>query len=92
MLEFEWDAEKAESNLKKHRVPFTEAATVFGDDLALTVFDSDHSEEEDRYITVGMSVSGRVLIVSHTNRSSRIRIISARAATRRERKDYEEGQ
>jgi uncharacterized protein len=92
MFQIEWDEAKAEANLQKHRVPFTEAATVFGDDLASTVYDSEHSDDEDRYITIGMSVTGRVLIVSHTDRGNRIRIISARAATRRERKDYEEGQ
>jgi uncharacterized DUF497 family protein len=92
MLEFEWDPDKADANYKKHQVDFTEATSIFGDLLSITVYDPDHSDEEDRYLTMGMSVAGRVLIVSHTNRGDRVRIISARAAARRERKAYEEGQ
>ena len=90
MLDFEWDEDKADANFRKHQVAFTEAATVFGDPLSLTSHDPDHSIEEDRYLTIGMSSTARVLIVSHTNRGDTIRIISARAATRRERKVYEE--
>jgi uncharacterized DUF497 family protein len=71
-------------------VEFSEAATVFGDDLSVTIPDPDHSGEEDRFITVGMSDQGRLLVVSHTDREDRTRIISARKATRRERKAYEE--
>ena len=89
MLEFEWDEDKAESNLQKHGVAFTEAASVFGDDFSVTSYDPKHSDDEDRFLTMGMSVGGRILIVSHTDRDDRIRIISARAATRRERKAYE---
>lgn len=90
-MEFEWDDAKAESNEEKHGVTFAEAMTVFGDPLALTGYDPKHSEDEDRYLTMGTSESGRLLIVSHTDRDDRIRIISAREATRRERKDYEDG-
>jgi len=89
---FEWDPEKAKSNLAKHRVSFEEAATVFFDYRAVTIFDPDHSEEEDRFITVGMSSHARILTVAHADREERIRIISARRATRRERSNYEEGQ
>lgn len=87
---FEWDPRKAERNQRKHNVTFTEAGTVFGDELAITVSDPDHSEDEDRYITVGLSNRGRLLIVSHTDRNDRIRIISARQLTPNELKDYEE--
>ena len=89
-MEFEWDKDKAASNLKKHKVSFDEAGTVFGDTFSKTFADPDHSIDEDRYITIGMSDRGRVLMVSHTDREDRIRIISARVATRRERKAYEE--
>jgi len=88
-MNYEWDPRKAERNLKKHRVSFTEAGTVFGDDLAITVPDPDHSEDEDCYITIGWSSSHRLLMVSHTDPNERIRIISARELTPRERKDYE---
>jgi uncharacterized protein len=89
-MEFEWDDKKASGNLRKHGVEFSEASTVFRDILSSTFPDPDHSIEEDRYITIGQSDLGRVLIVSHTDREERIRIISARTATRRERKAYEE--
>ncbi len=89
-MEFEWDEAKAAENLKKHKVAFDEAATVFGDLLSVTFPDPDHSTEEDRFIIIGTSDQGRVLIVSPTDREDRIRIISARRATRRERKGYEE--
>jgi hypothetical protein len=88
MIEFEWDPEKARANLAKHGVDFVEAATVFRDPLALTAFDPDHSRNEDRYITVGTSDNARPVIVAHTDRGNRIRIISARVLTRAERKDY----
>ena len=91
MLNFECDPNKAAANVGKHGVTFDEAATVFGDSLSLTVYDPDHSYDEDRYITMGTSADGRLLIVSHTDRDDRIRIISARKATRRERKVYENG-
>jgi uncharacterized DUF497 family protein len=90
-MEFEWDEGKAASNESKHGVAFTEAMTVFGDPLSLTGYDPDHSDGEDRFITMGLSVDGRLLIVSHTDREERIRIISARVATKAERKDYENG-
>ncbi len=88
-MDFEWDPHKVEINLRKHGVSFTEAGTVFGDDFAVAV--PDHSKTEDRYITVGWSKRGRLLIVSHTDRrDERIRIISARELTRSEQKAYEE--
>ncbi|RPJ23197.1 MAG: BrnT family toxin [Chloroflexi bacterium] len=89
-MEFEWDPRKAEINLKKHGVSFTEAGTIFGDELAFTVSDPDHSDNEDRHITIGWSDHRRLLIVSHTDRGDRIRIISARELTKTERKEYEE--
>jgi uncharacterized protein len=90
-MEFEWDPVKAAENLKKHGVSFDEAASVFGDPLALTFDDPDHSASEERLITFGESIQRRLLVVSHTPRAPRIRIISARRITRRERKIYEEG-
>ena len=90
-MEFEWEDDKAESNLRKHGVSFPEAQTVFADPLALTGYDPDHSHEEDRYITMWTSLEGRLLVVSHTDREDRVRIISAREASRRERRDYEDG-
>ena len=90
-MEFEWDPNKATKNLNKHDVSFGEAATVFGDWLSRTYPDPDHSIEEDRYIIVGWSQRRRLLIVSHADRGNKVRIISARQATRRERKFYEEG-
>ena len=87
---FEWDAEKADLSLRKHGVSFQEAVWVFGDPLSATYDDPDHSADEQRYLTVGMSRSGRLLIVSHTDRGDNVRIISARKATRRERIRYEE--
>lgn len=89
-MDFEWDPRKAEINLRKHGVSFTEAGTVFGDDLAITVPDPDHSNDEDRYITIGWSDRRRLLMISHTDRGNRIRIISARELTKVERKEYEE--
>jgi uncharacterized protein len=89
-VEFDWDPKKAARNLRKHRVSFNEAATVFGDRLGTTVSDPDHSLAEDRYITVGMSSRRRLLIVAHTERGERIRIINARELTRAERDAYEE--
>jgi uncharacterized DUF497 family protein len=88
---YEWDPVKAAANVKKHRVTFEEAALVFLDPAALTFWDPDHSEEEDREITIGLSRRQRVLFVAHLAREGRIRIISARRATRREQKQYEEG-
>lgn len=91
MLSFEWDADKAAANLAKHGVAFEEAATAFGDPLALTVDDPDHSAEEYRFLLLGRSEGDRLLVVSHTERSETLRIISARPATRRELEAYEEG-
>ena len=89
-VDFEWDPQKAAANLRKHGVSFAEATTVFGDPLGTTAPDPDHSYDEDRYILVGRSSQGRLLIVAHTDRDDRIRIISARELTRSEREDYEE--
>lgn len=90
-MEFEWDPDKAVVNLRKHSISFQEAATVFGDSLSVTFPDPDHSIGEDRYVIIGISGSGQLLVVSHTDRGSRTRIISARRATRQERRFYEEG-
>lgn len=89
-MNFEWDPRKAARNFRKHGVSFQEAATVFADPLALTYDDPDHSAVEERFITVGMSTARRVLFVAHADRSGKIRIVSARKATPRERKYYEE--
>lgn len=90
-MEFEWDPIKAARNLQKHDVAFNEAASVFGDPLSITVPDPDHSLDEDRYIIVGTSHLGRLLMVAHSERGKSIRLISARELTSQERKDYEEG-
>jgi hypothetical protein len=90
-MEFEWNPDKAVINLKKHNVSFQEAATVFNDALSVTFPDPDHSVGENRYIIIGISRFGQVLVVSHTDRENRTRIISARRATRQERRFYEEG-
>ena len=89
-MKFEWDTGKAASNLRKHGVTFDEAGTVFLDQLALSGPDPDHSMAEPHYITFGISSLGRLLVVCHTHRPGVIRIISARRATRAERKLYEE--
>jgi uncharacterized DUF497 family protein len=91
-VEFEWDPNKADRNLAKHGISFHDAATVFGDPLAITYFDPNHSDDEDRYITYGHSQAGQLLLVAHTDRGEKTRIISARAATKRERQQYEQGQ
>ena len=90
-MQFEWDPKKARANLHKHGVSFNEAATVFLDHLSLTGDDPDHSVSEERFVTFGVSSAGRLLVVAHTERDDRTRIISARPATRPERKLYEEG-
>ncbi len=90
-MEFEWDNNKEVKNEKKHGVSFHEAATVFGDSLAITFDDPDHSVNEQRLITFGVSRLNRYIIVSHTERDKRIRIISAREMKKNERKIYEEG-
>ena len=89
-LSFEWDESKAKSNLAKHGVSFEEASTVFGDPLSLTIPDPAHSQVEDRTIALGQSHRRKLLVVVHTERGDKIRIISARPAGRRERKTYEE--
>jgi hypothetical protein len=88
-VEFEWDDEKAESNLKKHVVSFEEGATIFNDPQIATIFDPDHSVDEERYISIGISVQGNLLVIVHTEREERIRLISCRKATDAERKTYE---
>lgn len=87
---FEWDPAKAADNLKKHGVSFTEATTVFGDPFAVTLDDPDHSSDETRFLTVGLTFSGLLLILVHVDRGNKIRIISARKTTKQERKFYEE--
>ena len=88
-LEFTWDRHKATSNLSKHGVSFEEASTAFGDPLSVTVPDPDHSEVESRFVLIGQSFKGKLLVIVHSEQNESIRIISARAATRRERQDYE---
>ncbi len=90
-LEFEWNPEKAAKNLRVHKISFDEAATVFSDPLSKTVYDPSHSLDEDRYITIGTSYRSRALMLAHTERNNRIRIISARELTSKERHDYETG-
>ena len=90
-MQFAWDPKKAASNLRDHKVTFEEASSIFGDSLAITFNDPDHSEGESRLITFGLSEQGRLLVVSHTERRGVVRIISARRATRAERRIYEEG-
>jgi uncharacterized DUF497 family protein len=87
----EWDPVKARQNLRKHKVSFEEAATVFHDTLSLTIDDPLHSEDEDRFVIIGESLQRRTLVVVHTDRGDKIRLISARLATARERRAYEEG-
>lgn len=88
-MQFEWDREKARRNLLKHRVSFDEAVTIFYDPLAATIDDPDHSIDEQRYLTIGHSARGRLLIVGHVDRGTAVRIISARRATAGERKRHE---
>ena len=90
-MRFTWDPAKAASNLVKHGVGFEEAATVFDDPLLITVLDDEHSEDEERYITIGISDQSQLLIVAHTDREGLIRIISARKAALREQRYYEDG-
>ena len=89
-LQFEWDDNKAKSNAAKHGVSFEEASTVFGDPLSLTISDPAHSQAEDRFIILGHSHKQRLLVVVHTDRGDSIRLISARRASKHERKSYEE--
>ena len=91
MVEFEWDPEKDAVNLRKHGVSFSEASTIFGDPLAWTIDDPDHSREEARFLTTGLSSRHRLILVAHTDRDDRIRLISAREVTPAERRAYERG-
>ena len=91
-LRFERDPNKAARNIEKHQVSFDEAATVFDDPMFITVIDEEHSIDEERYITIGLSKYGRLLLVAHTEREERIRIISARKATRKEEQFYAEAE
>jgi uncharacterized DUF497 family protein len=88
-MQFDWDPNKAVRNLSRHGVSFAEAATVFDDSFGWAFFDPDHSQDEDRFLMIGTSNTGRLLIVSYTEAADDVRIISAREVTRRERKDYE---
>jgi uncharacterized DUF497 family protein len=88
-VEFEWDEQKNHTNWQKHGVSFEEATTVFGDPLSVTIDDPIHSTSEDRFVIIGMSAHRRLLVVIFTERGNHIRIISARDATRRERRNYE---
>ena len=90
-MKFEWDPKKAAANFKKHGVSFQEAATVFGDILAITFEDPDHSMDEERQMTFGLSLQKRLIVVSHTERKERTRIISARLMDRKEKVIYEKG-
>jgi uncharacterized protein len=91
-MNLEWDPDKAAKNLRKHGVDFHEAGTVLEDPLSTTFPDPDHSAGERRYLTIGESANGRVIIVSHTDRRDAVRLISARLATPHERRFYEEGE
>jgi len=92
MVQFEWDPEKAHNNVAKHGVSFEEATTVFGDPLAVTIDDPDHSHGEQRFLTTGLARRQRLIIAAHTDREGRVRIITAREATARERSQYESGE
>lgn len=89
---FVWDSRKAASNLRKHKISFGEAAQIFGDPLLITVPDHEHSEREQRFFSIGQSWGGRLIAVSHKESGNKIRIISARKATRREARRYAEGE
>ena len=89
MFFFEWDPEKAKRNLEIHGVSFDEASTAFGDTPSLTIYDPLHSEDEDRFILIGNTYKNRLIVVVHTARGNRIRIISARKTTKKEREYYE---
>jgi hypothetical protein len=89
-LTFEWDEKKANENLEKHGTSFDEAKTVFNDPFSVTIYDPDHSIDEHRYIDIGLSSKGRLIVVSYIERGEKIRIISSRKATKKEQKDYEE--
>ncbi len=88
-LTFEWNEEKSKNNFKKHGLRFEEAKTVFNDPLAITVDEPDHSDDEERYIDIGISSKGRLVVVWYTERNENIRIIGCRKATKKERRAYE---
>ena len=88
-LTFEWDEKKADDNLRKHGVSFDEAKTVFNDPFSVTIYDPDHSSDEQRYIDIGLSSKGRLIVVSYSERGERIRIISSREAKKKEQREYE---
>ncbi len=90
-LLFEWDEVKAKANFKKHKVSFEEGKTIYNDPFLFTFPDDKHSVTEDRYVNIGLSANRRVLILTHTERQGKIRIISCRKATTHERRFYEEG-
>ena len=91
-MDFEWDETKHSENVEKHGVGFAEASTVFGDPLEVTIFEPEHSAAETRFLSMGVSATGRLLVVSYVERTGgRIRVISAREATRKERREYESG-
>lgn len=90
-LQFEWDSKKAQSNKRKHGITFEEASTIFDDALSITIHDPTPSIGEDRFITVGTSVNSKLIVVVHADRDDIIRVISARKATRNERRQYEQG-
>ena len=89
-MKFQWDPKKATKNVARHGITFREASTAFGDPLASTIPDPDHSVDEARLLTIGRSTTGRLIVVSHTDREDEVRIISARPGTRGERKRYEQ--
>jgi uncharacterized protein len=89
-IAFEWDRRKDSDNRRKHDVGFAEASTVFEDALSITIPDLDHADEEERFVIIGMSIKRNLLVVVHTIRGERIRLISARSATKHERRNYEE--
>lgn len=90
-IKFDWDKRKDRENLRRHKIDFNEASTVFADSLSITISDPEHSEDEARWVTMGLSNRQRLLVVIHTEEDETIRIISARMADRAERRKYEEG-
>jgi uncharacterized DUF497 family protein len=91
-IEFEWDPAKAAANLRKHGVSFEEASTAFSDPLSVTIPDPMHSEREKRFVLLGRTTANRLVVVVHVDRGARIRVIGARPATRKERRQYEDGE
>lgn len=89
-LVFEWDEINASANLHKHRISFEEAETAFDDPDSITILDPQHSQDEDRFVTIGRAINGQLIVVVYTERGTHIRLISARKATAQERKQYEQ--